>query len=333
MHRITADAAPERFTPTTLAAAGITEADLQGWIIADPGIIDDELLIITAEYGGFEGLRDRLDLLALDPSGTVVLIELKRDRADATTDLQALKYASYCATLTARDLQEQYQRFWGDRGETPLSIAAVRDAFAAHLTGVETAVDDEGDWLRFPIDDRPRVLLVAGSFGTEVTSPVLWLQQEFGIDLRCIRVDTYTLDAEAIVLDTRQILPVPETAEYQTRRTRKEQAQAGSRRPPAIGVLLERGVLSAGDTVAFDTDRLPAAALEDADPAIFTATVTGETGQSALEGHDGERHSVTGAAHRVFELVAPQEQPSSLNGYKYWMLDGQTLSALRNADR
>jgi len=62
-------------------------------------------------------------------------------------------------------------------------------------------------------------------------------------------------------------------------------------------------------------------------------TVTGETGQSALEGSDGERHSVTGAAHRVFELVAPQEQSSSLNGNKYWMLDGQTLSALRNADR
>jgi hypothetical protein len=55
------------------------------------------------------------------------------DRADATTDLQALKYASDCATLTARDLQEQYQRFWGDRGETPLSIAAVRDVFGAHF--------------------------------------------------------------------------------------------------------------------------------------------------------------------------------------------------------
>jgi hypothetical protein len=30
MHRITADAAPERLRPTTLADAGITEADLQG---------------------------------------------------------------------------------------------------------------------------------------------------------------------------------------------------------------------------------------------------------------------------------------------------------------
>jgi len=40
--------------PTTLAAAGITEADLQEWIIDDPGIIDVEVLVKIAEYGTFE---------------------------------------------------------------------------------------------------------------------------------------------------------------------------------------------------------------------------------------------------------------------------------------
>ena len=44
---------PERFTPTTLADAGITEADLQEWIIDDPGFIDVEVLVKIAEYGIF----------------------------------------------------------------------------------------------------------------------------------------------------------------------------------------------------------------------------------------------------------------------------------------
>jgi len=35
MHSITDDVPPERLRPTTLVAAGITEADLQGWIITD----------------------------------------------------------------------------------------------------------------------------------------------------------------------------------------------------------------------------------------------------------------------------------------------------------
>ena len=54
MHRITADAPPERLRPTTLTDAGITEADLQEWIIEDPGIIDVEVLVTIAEYGTFE---------------------------------------------------------------------------------------------------------------------------------------------------------------------------------------------------------------------------------------------------------------------------------------
>jgi len=99
MYRITADAAPERLRPTLLAAGGITEADLQGWII------DDELLIITAEYGGFGWLRDRVD---------------------ATTDLQALKYASDCAMLTAGDLQGQDQRLWS-------SIESIDSLHDSHL--------------------------------------------------------------------------------------------------------------------------------------------------------------------------------------------------------
>jgi hypothetical protein len=49
--RITADTAPERLRPTTLAAAGITEADLQGWIMADSGIIDDKLFRIKRAGG------------------------------------------------------------------------------------------------------------------------------------------------------------------------------------------------------------------------------------------------------------------------------------------
>jgi hypothetical protein len=41
----------------------------------------------------------------------LVVVELKRDEADATTDLQALKYASYCATLTAGEIQRDYRSF------------------------------------------------------------------------------------------------------------------------------------------------------------------------------------------------------------------------------
>ena len=155
--------------------------DLQEWIIERPEILNEDLLILTAEYGGFEQTRDRLDLLALDRTGRLVVIELKRETADRTTDLQAIKYASYCATLTPEQTQEVYRDFWNGRRSDSLDPEAVGEAFADFLN--ETADREVGltetGWADFALDDRPRITLVAGSFGIEVTSPVVWLIEEY----------------------------------------------------------------------------------------------------------------------------------------------------------
>jgi RecB family endonuclease NucS len=86
---------------TTLPAEAHTDLDilerddLEEWIIREPALLEEDLLIISSEYAMFEDTRDRLDILALDPDGKLVVAELKRDRADRTTDLQAIKYASF----------------------------------------------------------------------------------------------------------------------------------------------------------------------------------------------------------------------------------------------
>lgn len=84
-------------------------------MIENPEILGEELLVIQSEYANFEETSDRLDVLALDPEGKLMVVELKRDEADDTTDLQAIKYASYCATLTAEEVQKEYRTFWNGR--------------------------------------------------------------------------------------------------------------------------------------------------------------------------------------------------------------------------
>jgi Protein of unknown function DUF91. len=88
---------------------------LQEWVIEEPQLLGEQLKMISSECAKFRDLRDRLDLLAIDLQGKLVVVELKRDKADRTTDLQALKYAGYCATLTAEEIQRDYQAFWTDR--------------------------------------------------------------------------------------------------------------------------------------------------------------------------------------------------------------------------
>lgn len=52
---------------------------LQEWLANQPDALGEELLIIQKEFDGFADTRERLDLLALDKNGQLVVIENKLD--------------------------------------------------------------------------------------------------------------------------------------------------------------------------------------------------------------------------------------------------------------
>ena len=80
---------------------GFRERDhLQEWIAKHPEVLGEDLLIIQKEFDGFDDTNERLDLLALDKEGGLVIIENKLDDSGKDVTWQALKYASYCSTLT-----------------------------------------------------------------------------------------------------------------------------------------------------------------------------------------------------------------------------------------
>ncbi len=78
-------------------------------IVAAPDILSpDWLLIGRQEDTGFGG---RIDLLALAPDASLVLIELKRDRTPREVIAQALDYASWMTQLEAEDVAAIFRRF------------------------------------------------------------------------------------------------------------------------------------------------------------------------------------------------------------------------------
>ena len=59
---------------------GLREREnLQEWLAAMPEALGEELLIIQKEFDGFADTRERLDLLALDKQGRLVIVENKTD--------------------------------------------------------------------------------------------------------------------------------------------------------------------------------------------------------------------------------------------------------------
>lgn len=84
--------------------------NLQEWIAKEPSSLGEELLIIQKEFDGFADTRERLDLLAIDKNGNLVIIENKLDDSGRDVTWQAIKYASYCSGLSKGDVIEIYHR-------------------------------------------------------------------------------------------------------------------------------------------------------------------------------------------------------------------------------
>jgi|SRR5690625_78381 len=97
--------APKRIAPTALAL----ESMLENYIEADPVMLGETLLIIgrqvSTAHGGFIGL------LALDETGSVHVIELKRDRTPRDVTAQTLDYGSWVSTLGASELHEIFANY------------------------------------------------------------------------------------------------------------------------------------------------------------------------------------------------------------------------------
>jgi hypothetical protein len=179
----------------------IKERDhLQEWIAKNPEMLGEELLIIQKEFDGFNDTNERLDLLALDKDGGLVIIENKLDDTGRDVVWQALKYTSYCSTLTTSQIIKLYQDYlnkWQNGEDAKQNITDF--------------LEREDDELLLNRNDQ-RIIFVANNYRKEVTSTVLWLLKH-DIQIQCFRATPYSM-GEELFLQVEQIIPLPETKEF-----------------------------------------------------------------------------------------------------------------------
>lgn len=184
--------------------------ELQEWLAATPDALGEDLLIIQKEFDEFEDTRERLDLLALDKQGQLVIIENKLDDSGRDVVWQAIKYSAYCSSLKKVEIIEIYQRYLdkycggGDAGTKLSEFFDDKD--------LEEMVLNPGN--------RQRVILIAANFRKEVTSTALWLLGH-GIQVQCFRAVLYKFSNEQFI-DFLQIIPTPEAQNYMIGMANKE---------------------------------------------------------------------------------------------------------------
>lgn len=184
--------------------------DIEKWVECYPELLGEDLFIITTEFDKFDKTNERLDLLALDKEGNLSVIELKRDSSGKNVELQALKYAAYCSTLTFDDIVNMNVTYQKSKG-----IIKNKEEIRTEMLMFIGNDDFE------ELTDKPRIILVAKEFTPEVTASVLWLRK-FSIDISCIKFRPYEMNNNIIVFESSIIIPLPEAKDYLIQVDKKE---------------------------------------------------------------------------------------------------------------
>ncbi len=150
----------------TAFASERRESDLERWIVEQPDLLGEDLLIISQQKA-IDGVG-RLDLLAVDEQGTLVVIELKRDKAPREVVAQALDYASWLDSLSEEEVRQIAESFLEQ---------SLDEAFSARFPEVEIP----------PISPQNhRILIVAACLDDSAERIINYLVQRHGVGINAV---------------------------------------------------------------------------------------------------------------------------------------------------
>jgi len=135
-----------------------SEELLRTMIIQDTSILSADWMIIGREVPAYAGTR--LDLLAIQPDGTLVLIELKRHRTPREVVAQSIDYASWIDSLTVERIMQIYATFSGG--------ANLGDAFQARFN---SSLDEDS------LNSAHQIIIVASELDASTERIVAYLNE------------------------------------------------------------------------------------------------------------------------------------------------------------
>ena len=160
------DGRPEA-VESTLTDSGRTETlDLESWIEADPSIVRPGIKLIGRQVLTRSG---PLDLLGIDRSGDLIIIELKRDRLPREVLAQAIDYTADIATWSVDKISEVCTKYTGN---------SLDDIISESFPDI--------DLENTKINDHQRIILVGFGIETALERMLDWLSENYGVSINAV---------------------------------------------------------------------------------------------------------------------------------------------------
>lgn len=189
-----------------LAEENIQERyDLQEMIFNSPEAfvkeIDQKLNIIGKEVCPSTEVDNRIDLLAINEFGSLVIIELKRGR-NKYQHLQGISYAAMISSWDLNQIIEEKSKNFN------ISIEEAKEQIEDFLS---TELDN--------INESQEIFLIAEDFHLEVILSAKWLSDNYSIPIKCFKMILAKDNSTNIsYLALQQVFPLPEISDQYVKR-------------------------------------------------------------------------------------------------------------------
>jgi len=173
------------------------ESRLEEWLAQDISILSPSLMVLGRQvetaYGGF------IDLLCIDRSGDLVVVELKRNKTPREITAQTLDYASWVADLSREAIANIAGGYLGNG-------MSLESAFKSHF----------GEDLPDSVNDAHRMLIVAANIDPSSERIIKYLSNTYGVDINAVTFHYFKAD-DGKEFIARVFLIDPEEVEDRTR--------------------------------------------------------------------------------------------------------------------
>lgn len=157
--------------------------DLEPWIKSNPEILGSDIAIIGHQISSKSG---PIDLLGIDSSGNIVVVELKRDKLPREALAQAIDYTSDVATWSIEKVSEVC---------ASNSDKTLEEIYEEHFPDV--------DLESININSMQRILLVGFSMEASLERMIEWLSDGYGVNINAIILSyVKTINGEEILMRT-----------------------------------------------------------------------------------------------------------------------------------
>jgi hypothetical protein len=207
----------------SMVDAGRTETkDLEQWIKSNPEILGEDIAIIGEQI---MTKRGPLDFLAIDRSGNLIIVELKRDKLHREALAQAIDYASDLASWEVERISAECEKYTGKKIEEYLS-----ESFELEDETLE----------EISINKFQKILLVGTGVDESLERMVEWLSDNYDMSINVLILKyTKTLGGEEILART-TIIPEDVQQEKSQRAQKKIYSEKNTIRKEFWGQLLEK---------------------------------------------------------------------------------------------